>query len=113
MANFTAGEAIQRLAFRSGATDPRGNPIEAWADPVVIENVAFDPGATSEPRMAGHDRVIVEPTVYADFDLPLSPRDRVIVRGQTYEVEGEVRRWRNPYSGRRAGAVATLKRVTG
>jgi hypothetical protein len=113
MVNFEAGETIQRLAYIAGAKDSRGNPVDSWAPPVDVRNVAFDPGSTAEPRMPGHDRVVVEPTIYADYDLVLAPKDHVKVRGETYEVIGVVRRWRNPYSANKAGAVATLKKVTG
>ena len=101
------------LAFEAGAVDVYGNDAEGFAAPVELFGFGFDPGSSSEPRTAGQDRVIVEPTLYGPFDMPFQPHDRVIVRGVTYEVEGSVRQWRNYYSNREAGAVVSLRRVDG
>lgn len=107
-------EPADRLARVPGATDAHGNPVVSYAAPVPIPGgVSFDPGSSSEPRMAGHDRVIVEPTIYGPYDMDVLPGDRVVVRGTTFEAVGEVRRWRSPYSAKRAGSVLTLKAVTG
>lgn len=106
-------EPAYRMAYVAGATDPYGNTVDSWEDPVLLEGVhRFDPGSSSEPRQAGSDRVIVEPTLYAPYDTPLTGRDKCVVRGVTFEVVGEVRRWvdraDNP-----TGSVVTLRRVTG
>lgn len=107
-------EPADRIARVTGATDAHGNPVVSYADPVPIPGgVSFDPGSSSEPRMSGHDRVTVEPTIYGTFDMDVLPGDRVAVRGTVFEVVGEVRRWRSPYSGRTPGSVLTLKVVTG
>jgi hypothetical protein len=106
-------ESVEWLAFTSGDVDAHGNTSEGYADPVTLDGFGFDPGSSSEPREPGSDRVIVEPTLYGPYDAPFGPRDRVIVRGLTYEVEGEVRRWRNMFSNRAFGSVTSLRRVDG
>lgn len=107
-------EPVQRVPYVGAGEDAHGNEVETWGAPVSLVGVyGFDPGSTSEPRLAGHDRVIVEPTLYGPFDMPFQPRDRVIVRGDTYEVDGKVRQWRHMRSGHEAGAVVTLRRVDG
>lgn len=110
---FRAGITVKRLPRNDGETDSRGNPIVTYGPAVDVKNVAFDPGSTNEPRMAGHDRVIVEPTLYAHYVMPFLPSDRVEVLGKTYNVDGVVRVWRNPYSGALKGSVVSLKEVTG
>jgi len=110
-----AREQAFRLRRIDGAEDSHGNPVRAYADPVEIPGgVIFDPGATDEPRMAGHERVTIEPTIYGLYDMDVQPGDRVSVRGETFEAVGVVRRWRAPFAGgARRGSVLTLKAVTG
>lgn len=103
---------VQRSVYAWAGYDAHGNVVESWAEPVTLDGeYLFDPGSSSEPRRPGMDRVIVEPTLYGPYGMPFDPRDRCIVRGETFEVEGEVRRWGN--SRREAGAVVTLRRVDG
>lgn len=107
-------EVVQRVPYVSGVVDAHGNETEGWGEPVTLSGVyGFDPGSSSEPRLPGQDRVVVEPSLYGPFDMPFLPRDRAVVRGLTYEVEGEVRRWRHMRSNREAGAVVSLRRVDG
>lgn len=114
-----ATETAYWLARVDGALDAHGNPVESYAAPVPVPGISFDPGGAmgvgdaAEPRMSGHDRVVTAPTIYGPYDMPFRPQDQVIVRGVTYEAVGEVLRWRSPYSGRKRGAVQSLKRVTG
>lgn len=108
------GEVVQRIPYVGGGEDVYGNETVAYGVPATLDGVyGFDPGSSSEPRLAGQERVIVEPTLYGPFDMPFLPRDRVIVRDQTYEVEGEVRQWRHMRTNREAGAVLSLRRVDG
>lgn len=105
---------MQRIPYLAGVVDAHGNETESWGDPVTLEGVyGFDPGSSSEPRLPGQDRVVVEPSLYGPYDMPFLPRDRAVVRGLTFEVEGEVRRWRHMRSNRLAGAVVGLRRVDG
>ena len=107
-------ERVQRVPFVGSVEDAYGNESESWGAPVeLVGRYGFDPGSSSEPRLAGQGMVIVEPTLYGPFDMPFEPRDRAIVRGLTYEVEGAVRRWRNMFSSREPGAVVSLRRVDG
>jgi len=107
-------EVVQRVPYEGSGEDAHGNEVELWGSPVTLAGVyGFDPGSSSEPRLAGHDRVIVEPTLYGPYDTPIESDDRVVVRGDTYEIEGFVRRWKHMRSGLEAGAVVTLRRVSG
>lgn len=106
-------EYVQHAGFIPGAEDAHGNPAEAWGDPVTVGVYAFDPGSSSEPREAGHDRVIVEPTLYMPEENVFGPRDEVVARGKRYEVEGETREWVHPTDTTRRANVVTLRRVDG
>lgn len=108
------GEVVQRVPYAGSGEDAHGNETAAYGPAVTLAGVyGFDPGSSSEPRLAGQQRVIVEPTLYGPYDMPFLPRDRAIVRGQTFEVEGEVRRWRHMFTNRDAGAVVSLRKVDG
>lgn len=108
------GEVVQRVPYEGAGLDDYNNEIKAYGSPVTLEGeYGFDPGSSSEPRLAGQERVIVEPTLYGPFDMPFLPRDQAVIRGDTYEVDGEVRRWRHKRTNREAGAVVSLRRVEG
>jgi len=106
-------ESVEHVPYVGAAEDAYGNETEGYGAPVTLYGFGFDPGSSSEPRQPGMDRVIVEPTLYGPFNMPFKPKDRVIVRGVTYEVEGVVRQWRNMFSNREAGGVVSLRRVDG
>lgn len=106
-------ESVQWLPYVGAGEDAHGNETETYGAAVTLLGFGFDPGSSSEPRLPGQARVIVEPTLYGPFGMPFQPKDRVIVRGLTYEVEGEARQWRNFYSNHEAGAVVSLRRVDG
>jgi hypothetical protein len=108
------GEVVQRIPYEGAGEDAYGNEIDAYGAAVTLTGVyGFDPGSSSEPRIAGQQRVIVEPTLYGPYDMPLLPRDHAVIRGLTYEVEGEVRQWKHMHTNREAGAVVSLRRVDG
>jgi len=107
------GVTATLMKYVSGVEDAYGNASAAWTEWALLKGCAFDPGSSSEPRLAGQERVIVEPTLYAAYDAPIEAHDRLIVGDQTFEVEGVARRWENPFSGRRMGCVVALRLVTG
>lgn len=105
-------EYVQHAPVIEGAVDAHGNATQAWGDPVDVGIWAFDPGSSSEPRLPGQGRVIVEPTVFWPEGVVFGPDDQIIARGLLYEVEGETREWKHP-NGEFSGNVATLRRVRG
>ena len=114
LSRHPAGVSAFVYAFQGGTEDDYGNTVEAWsASFTELKGCAFDPGSSSEPRLQGHERVIVEPTLYIPSEAVIASRDRVRVDGVLYEVEGQPRRWRSPFTGRTPGAVVTLRLVTG
>ena len=105
-------EYVDWEQYQAGAEDAHGNPVDAWLPAQTVGVYGFDPGATSAPRMTGHDRLIDVPTMYMLTDVVFGAHDRVTARGLLYEVEGVTREWRHPSKGW-IGNVVTLKRVEG
>lgn len=107
-------EYVDHGVFIPATTDDFGNESpESWGTATPRGVYAFDPGSSSEPRLAGHDRVIVEPTIYFPADVEFGHRDEVLARGKRYEVEGETRLWVHPTDPTRRANVVTLRRVDG
>ena len=107
------GLTVTVRRFTAGEPDAHGDETGVWADLAELRGCAFDPGSSSEPRLPGQDRVVVEPTLYAAHDAPVVPQDRIIVQDVEYEVDGVARRWGNPFTGSSVGAVISLRRVDG
>lgn len=114
--DFPHGETVTR--FRATAvTDPySGEPTGiSWDDPdsLAIPGCAFNPGRSSEPVQDARTAVITQPEVYAPPGADVLAGDRIVVRGKTYEVDGEPADWRSPFTGWTPGIVLALKIVEG
>ncbi|MFT4125083.1 MAG: hypothetical protein QM662_02480 [Gordonia sp. (in: high G+C Gram-positive bacteria)] len=79
--------------YLEGAVDDWGNPVDTWADPVSKKFITWADYATEDPKLAGHDRDVVDAgiIVYPDFGS-VSPRDRMVIDGIEYEVIGSPER---------------------
>lgn len=113
---FTRGETITRI--RAAATlDPYSEEATGLDWDAAIEtdipNVALEPRPSSEPVQDARNAVVSGYTIYARSGTDLKPIDRVRVRGEVYEIDGDTADWRNPYSGTRPGVVIQTKRVAG
>lgn len=114
---MSLGETVTRLRA-TPVTDPYSDETvdSDWSSPssLTIEGCGFDPGGSSLLVEVGRVPVVTKPTVY-DFsfaDVVLG--DRLVVRGKTYDVDGEPASWENsPLTGWSPGQVITLKLVEG
>lgn len=111
---FPSPHTVGVRAFLSGVTDAHGNPVESWADPVDLAVHAIAPGSL-EPPSPNRDLSVISWTVLAPDGPGLpGPRDRVVVLGREYTVEGEVKDWTHgPWRFESAGVSFELKRVEG
>lgn len=114
--DFPHGETVTRLRGTSVA-DPYNpdNTEISWDDPDELEipGCGFNPGQSSEPVQDARNAVITQPEVYAPAGSDVLAGDRLVVRGDTYDVEGNPADWKSPFSGWRAGMVVALKRTDG
>lgn len=113
---FPHGETITRLRATAILDPYSGEPTDfTWDAPDALEipDCGINPGGTSEPTQDGRNAVITRPEVYAPADADVTAGDRLVVRGETYEVDGEPAAWRSPFTGWAPGLVIVLKRVEG
>lgn len=75
-------------AYIKGVTDPFGNPVDSWGPPVTQVVIGWAPPVSTEPKIAGHDRIIVDLELYTPSVFSASPRDRITIDGQKYSVIG-------------------------
>lgn len=102
---------IQHEVYQPGAKNSHNNPVDAWAAPVVLSVFGYGPREDStEP---GGTQVIVGLEVYAPKTSTVGAKDRLIVDGHRYEVDGEIADWTNGPFGYKPGIVINLKRVEG
>lgn len=104
---------VQVLPFKPGEPDSHGNPTRAWGEPVEYAVYGWDKPNPVEPKLAGHDRVVVDIEVFAPESIVVGPDDRMVVNGQTYDVIGEVEDWNHGPWRWRPGVVVNLRRVDG
>jgi hypothetical protein len=113
---FAHGETVTRQRAKA-VTDPYSGESVAldWSTPLTatISGCGFNPGGTSEQVQTGRIPVVTRPEVYAPAGSDIRAQDRLVVRGKTYEVDGEPAAWRSPFTGWEPGLVVSLKIVEG
>lgn len=114
--HFPHGETVTRLRA-AAVEDPYSGEDTApdWdnAAELDIEGCAFSPGNSLEPLEVGRSAVLTRPQVYAPPGADVLSGDRLVVRGDTYEVVGRPQDWRSPFTGWQPGLVIELELVEG
>lgn len=93
--------------------DELGNEVESWSAAESHLVFGWEPPVSTDPELAGHDRVIIDMKLYAAQSMNPGPRDRVTLDGRRFEVIGYAQDPNhNPWW--RPGLVTVLlKRVEG
>lgn len=107
------GETVILHPLVEGAEDAHGNAVEGWGPDQARQFVAVEPRVQEVDTELGRSKVVYGFIVYDTFDSPVTDRDEMTVRGRRCSVDGEIARWRNPFTGEKKGSVITLKRVDG
>lgn len=108
------GETVTLLRRVETGTDRYGNPTFDWPLPgEELRNCGVAPRATDEPEEIARTPVYQGLTVFAPVGTVVGPHDRLIVRGEVFEVVGEPGDWRSPFSGWRPGVVINVDRWEG
>ena len=94
-------------------TGQDGDGNDVYTESQLLTSGVFAPEGFTE-LIQGQDTVIANPTFYLSDGAPVPlPTDRLIVRGDTFEIDGQPQEFANPFTGSRPGAVLRLERVTG
>ena len=113
---LAAGEPVT-VVHAEYVTDYYGNESEQldWANAVetVLEPCGVAPRYSSEPVDPNRSPVIIGLTVFLPSGATVSARDRLRVRGDLWEVEGEPGTWISPFTGWYPGVEVALRRVNG
>jgi hypothetical protein len=75
----------------------------------VWQESSLEPDPIDQRRM----QVVTMTKVTLPYDADVEPLDRFIVLGHTYEVQGELERYKHPITGWAPGSIATGKRIDG
>ena len=100
-------------AYVEGAEDPRGNPEDTWADAVAQPVYGWAPAGTSEPFDPGRDAVTWDLDLLVPPEFTVGRKDRIVVAGEEFEVEGGLQDYNHGPFGFRPGAVVRLRRTEG
>lgn len=110
---FPTRHTVLTEAFTPGAKDPHGNPIDAWAAPAAQRVIGWAPPSSADPKLAGHDRVVVDIELLAPPEFVAGPKDLITLNGKTFSVIGYPEDTDgNPYPWH-PGMVVNLQRVEG
>lgn len=106
-------ETVTRLRAATAVDPYSGDPAEDWTIPtsVTFTRCLVWAGGSVEPRSADRQAVEVDIRVALPAGADVTARDRLIVRGKTYQVVGEPFDWR--MGGYQPGTVAGANRVEG
>lgn len=108
------GETVVRLRPTAG-TDRYGNPEPDWgdADAADIDGCVLAPRLDPEDRDQGRQGVVIGWTVYAPHGGDILATDRLRIRGDDHEVDGEPGDWRSPFTCHGEGLEVQTRRVVG
>lgn len=95
-------------------TDRYGGTVLDWSDPTSrqVEAICY-PTSSSEDNENRSALTVGLTVLFPTATAPtLTHRDRLVARGETWEVDGEIGDWRSPW-GWRPGHQVALRRVDG
>jgi hypothetical protein len=110
------------LHVRSGVgEDDHGNEIDVYTPPLdepgtPHQVIGWSTPSSTEPLLAGHDRVVVDVELLAPPGFPAKPHDVIDLPDSPagrFEVVGEVRDFTRGPFGFTPGGVLNLRRVEG
>lgn len=90
--------------------DSQGNPIFEDLPDIPVAGCAFAPRSSEENGSNAGARIITGGTVYAPPGTVLFPTDLLRIRGQEWQIDGEVGDWVSPFSGDERGVEVAVKR---
>ncbi|HEY9265504.1 MAG TPA: hypothetical protein VIQ11_12960 [Mycobacterium sp.] len=112
MSDYPLAQTVSHKPYAVGGKDAHGNAVSRYGDPIERQVYGYGPPARSTEAEPGGTRVIEGLDVYGPT-FAVDARDRFVIAGVEYEVEGEPGVWDNGPFGFKPGQVIHLKRVRG
>lgn len=117
MPTYPFGETVQVLDGTAMGEDADGNDVATWPVKATYSGVPIAPadgnGTGANEYLQGKDLVVIGLTAYLPDGANVAPVDRIVARGETWEVSGLPQPWRSPFTGWRPGIPVSLRRITG
>lgn len=104
------GETIMIVRKTASGRDSYGNDTYTTSEFTVLGAVA--PKVSSED-MQSRDQVDSGLIAWVPGGTTVYATDQFLIRGATYEVDGDPMDWRSPFTGRAAPVQIMLHKVTG
>lgn len=98
----------------TATVDRYGDSVVDWTTPTeaTYTTRAVEPVSSSEDN-DGRQAVITGYRIYLDPGVDFQAGDRAVLRGVTYDVDGEPADWRSPWGTDVGGVVVALKQTEG
>lgn len=110
---FPTPHAVDILPHSDAAEDDYGNPVETYGAPVAWSVYGWGPAGSREAN-GWQRQVTADLQVYGPRPpVAINPRDRLVVAGETYDIEGKVEDYNHGPFGFTPGVVVNLTKVTG
>lgn len=95
-----------------------GDTVLDWSTPdqLVVPSNSVQPNSQSESVTAQQDTRVTRYRVYTNPDLPvpdITALDRISFNGDTYELDGEVASWPDPWTGQPHHLEFSMRLVAG
>lgn len=116
---FPTPHEVKLHVWSEGGPDSHGNPVAIYTPPLDETGsphpvIGWDVPTSTEPVLAGHDRVVVDVQLLTPPDFPARPRDVIdLPTGGRYEVIGEAGGTEGNPFGWIPGGTLNLRRVDG
>jgi hypothetical protein len=114
---FPTPHTVGHHAYSAGGPDPHRNP-PSYTPPIdepgeAVAVYGWHVPSTTEPKIAGHDRVIVDVELLVPPEFIPGPHDRIDLPTGQFEVVGEVQDYNHGPFGWHPGSVINLRKVDG
>jgi hypothetical protein len=103
---------VTSLGTLTGGFDEGGYPLAGNDVTVDLIIAAFAPRGSDESVAGAGQTVITGGTIYGLPGTVLLSTDRLTIRGEVWQVEGESGVWASPYSSETMGVEIAVKRAS-
>ena len=107
------GETVEHVRWLHDERNAHNHLTPVFAEPESVSNVGVDVPSPTEPLNGIDHRQVVDLVAFLPAGYTVDHRDKLIIRGQEYEVVGDAPSITNFFTGTPFLTETKLKRVTG